>query len=346
MIGLLTQRFDHTPKMAHYKINYATKLITDYLDTIQNYYRNSGFYVKRPNMLVTLISALDINIHDSKDSVKFAMQDKYSRIANTIGINTGIDFNSEPFLDTVFEGVNEFFILTEDSDVVLECIYSTLNTLFLTHPKRFEKEFDADDYNIYSINIVNLALAYHAWANKEMEDYPDAYSIDPAKFIYEEVLTDLIPSIFKQAIFNRYYSIYNNKDIDEFKNFNPFFVKNIDPLITSVQSWYIDEILKNDSKSYQELLITLPDFNNGNMLDAYHIPNIYFGSKGEWLLLLARISYFSFLLDIGDRRLDKQYINELKIWLGLAKRKRYFDIYNLNIKYILNIKLKLIKEKI
>jgi len=347
MIGMLTQDYEvRVGKIKHYKLNYATSLIENLISVLDNYYKQSGFYVRRPNILVTLLESLEINIHDTESSAMFSAQEKYMRLANTLGFNTGIDFNSKPFRDTVFDNMDEFFIITEDKDTTCTCIYSTMDMLFLTHPKRYNVEFDADDFNTYAINIVNLVRDYHRWANRNMKEHPDTFSIDPAKFIYEEVITNLIPDIFRHSMFNRYNAIYEGKELSSFVNFNPFFVKDISKLVTSIQSWYIDEINKNKKIDYQELLSILPDLLNGNMLDTYKIPNVYTGVKGSWLLLLSRVSYFSFLLGIGDARMNHDLINELKIWLGLAKRKRYFDVPNLNVRYILNEKTKKLKDDI
>ena len=347
MIGLLTQTTDlNIKEIKHYKLNYATSIISEYLDTIKAYYNESGFYVKRPNMLVTLLEILEINIYDTEQDVRFSLKEKSTLLADSLGIVTGREFNSEPFKDTVFDNVDEYFILAEDMTKGLTCLYTNISTLFLTHPKRYERMYDSDDYNIYAINPVELGLEYYRWANLEIKNHPEDYSVDPAKFIYVEVITNLIPDIFKHAIFNRYIRIENNTDLEEFQNFNPFYIKNIDPLVTSIQTWYLDEIKKNNSLDYQELLLKLPDFDNGNMLSVYTIPNIYFGRKGYWVLILARIDYFKFLLDTADIKRNKQYVNELKIWLKLAERKRYFEIPNYTLRYIINEKLKKLKDNL
>jgi len=347
MISLLTQRLDiKTKDIKHYKLNYATRLIREYLKIIRKYYRNSGFYVKRPNKLVTLIEELNINIHDSEQDVFFSLKDKADYVSNELGFIDGREFNSDPFMNTVFDNVPEYFITASDMKKGLTCIYSNVNTLFLTHPKRYERIYDGDAYNIYVVDPVKLGMEYYKWANKELENNPETYSIDPAKFIYVKSITDTIPDIFKYGIFNRYVSLFYNRDLEPFSNYNPFYIKDIDPLITSIQNWYIDEIEKNSNITYQELLSILTDFNNGNMLDVYAMPNVFFNRKSYWVLFLSRVDYFSFMLDIVDKKRNKASINDLKIWLKLAKRNNYFNVPNYTLRYIIEEKLTNLKNKL
>jgi len=249
-------------------------------------------------------------------------------------------------MNTVFDNVPEYFITASDMKKGLTCIYSNVNTLFLTHPKRYEKIYDGDAYNIYVVDPVKLGIEYYRWANKELENNPETYSIDPAKFIYVKSITDTIPDIFKYGIFNRYVSLFYNRDLEPFSNYNPFYIKDIDPLITSIQNWYIEEIEKNSNITYQEFLSILTDFNNGNMLDVYAIPNIFFNRKSYWILFLSRVDYFSFMLDIVDKKRNKASINDLKIWLKLAERNNYFNVPNYTLRYIIEEKLTNLKNKL
>jgi len=345
MISLLTRPVDIRPKeIIHYKLNYATKLVNEYLNIVKKYYKQSGFYVKRPNKLVTLIEASEINIHNDELSVLDSLRDKTKYLANELGFIDNINLNSDPFLNTVFDDVNEFFIVGDNMKKSLTCIYTNITSLFLTHPKRYEKEYDGDEYNVYIVDPIKLGMDYYKWARNEMITKPENYSIDPAKFVYTRIITNTIKDIFKHSIFNRYIALYNKTEVDEFNNFNPFYIKNIDPLITSIQNWYIDEIKKNSNITYQELLSILPDFTGNKLINSFKISNVYFNRKSYWVMFLARVEYFKFLLKIVDRRRNKDEINDLKLWLKLAERQNFLNVPNNTVNFIISEKIKQLHE--
>ena len=347
MLSLLTGYIDGRYKtLRHKKLSYVEGILNNFMSTITNYYSDNNAYVTRPNMLVTLLESLSINIHNTRFDVQHSLEKEAEYLSNMVGMVTTRNINANPIYDTVYKGLSEYFIYTEDTDIPLTCIYSTLDDLLLTHPQMVDREFNGDDYNIYTVNVILLGLQYYDWARGEIKRNPETYSIDPAKFIYSVAITDAIPSIFKHNVFTRLSCIYRQEEVSKFVNYNPFYTRDVYTIIDIILKWYLKEIDKNSKLTYLELLNKIPNMLGGSIYDEFRLPNIYFNNKNSWVLALSRVNMFTFILDISDSRLNKQYINELSIWLKLAGRRRYFEIPNLKTKYLLQEQINNLKDKL
>lgn len=329
-------KYPHYDRIEHY--------LNTYLYAINDYYSTNSLYVKRPNVLVTLIESLNVDMDiDILELYNILDSDGYY-VCNQLGITTNNN-NSEPFEDTVLDDVNEYLYYTRESFDIYETDYrkiigcymlhTSISDILITHPKRYDHG-NFTDIAVYAIDPVKLGIQYRLWYKEQIEDDKDT---DAARFIYEVVLVNIIPSIIEKTSITRYMNIRDDIYISKYHNYNPFTLPDIGKFIDEMFKWYIGNFNKHNRITYKEYLKTLITPMGHSFLDIEQLPNDRITRKNAWLIWLSRIDMIIHLLRYVDDKMNKDIINEIKYSLKLANRNKYFEVDYFLTKDILDEKI-------
>jgi len=312
---------------------------------LKNYYRDSNRVIKRPNMLITLLTSMEINI----------LENDISKVTNLIDVDSIYASNKNNIVSNIHTGnilngviipdMNEIFLYTErynifdleDIDILntssINVISTTIDTLMLGHPTRYKVNNELEDYTIYEIDVRLLALQYYYWSRDEMYSGND---IDIARFLYTIVFVNLMDSMLNMSLLNRYLNKMNNSLVDKDNKdiSNPIAIVDIDNRIDKQIDYLIkNKYKKNRKEDYKRFLksIHLLD-TDAYILLEYH--NLIFTNRSEWVYTLARMPYMLKIIEInGKGSLSKNivYIQNIRYDVrGMKNSKalnRIPDIY-------------------
>jgi len=311
-----------------------------YLNKVLSYYGTSSMYIKRPNPILSLINSLGINFNLPYIEMYDSISSDSNYLANTIGFVNTTNKNSKPFNSSIIKDMNEYIILDDSSFnfsnydeclTPIKCIYTTLDSIFLTHPTKYSSTSE-DDYSIYSININMLGMAYYYWGKRQIFIERDT---DIARFLFEVIFTNTIPSINDLSLLNRFTRLKLGSDVSSFINDNPFDVMRLDRNIDSMFEWIISHYKKHSVK-YTSYLENIPLLISKDSLEVLPIDIGYYNKRNKWLLWLARLPYIIFLLETIDDKDNKDTINDISIELDYAERNQVFNLKDKNTMLILN----------
>jgi len=321
--------------------------INDSLFTVRNYYTDKDLFVRKPNILVTLINSLNIDFTKDPTDVFIHLTETAYYRANSLKLVTSNNKNSFSFNNTVIRNMDEYFIYTEDTfdytdDInyfnltPIKCIHNTLDHVFLTHPQKFNDTLKGFDYSIYSIDVIMLGMQYYHWYKYRMFM---SESTDAAKFIYGIPLVNSINSIFDINLSNRFIRKMNDEDVSDYTNHNVFNLRDDSKRIDKLLDFYVKQMSKDNRIYYSEALYGIPLMITNNALDIINIPQIRYNTNNKWMAWLLRIDYFIFLLTFIDSKLNRDTISEIKMLLNYDIGNRVFDIPNKDLKFTLQEKI-------
>ena len=308
-----------------------SSLVSQLLSEVKSYYYNAHRYVNRPNLLVSLIESLEIDLTKDPEEVYTYLDATGVYVANTLGIITSVNRNEKPFKN-VATNATEYFVIIDStfqaSDKMsliepIKCLYHTIYDFYLTHPKEY-KNNTIYDYYIYGIDIKKLGLSYYYWAKSQLVIDND---IDPARFVYSIVLTEMIPRIFEIASLNLFLHYYTFGTKIKYKNYNVFDLPNYTNYIYKVFE-YKKHLLKQSRLNYPTILFNLPTFIFINTFDLLFIPEGYFNKRDSWIIEASRLPYLNFLLREFNYKEDRDIITEFKKQFNYDKRNKYYDFKN------------------
>ena len=319
MLDLFRKTDDKRYPMANYpRLDYVKLNIHSILYIIKMYYKTSRAYVKRPNMLVSLLGNLNIDLTKEPEELYEELKNTSIYAASDHKIINGVSLEHEFNSDTIIYNTKELFVYKDsnfdftDEDyenrIPIKCIYSTKSDIFLTHPKKYPNGVYESDLFIYTIDIPLLAMQYYFWAKDMLKNEMD---IDPARFIYEIVLTNTIDSIFEINIINRYMSMVNNEFVEPYVNFNVFTLKDISKYIDKMLLWYKKDLSKKHDLYFTQILKTLKTGLDKDFLDTLKIDEIYLSKRTKWVWILSRIKIVNFLFKNYKSKKEKAYENDV-----------------------------------
>jgi len=327
------------------------------ISKIMDYYKSENFYVKRPNILVSILENMEIGPHLSKEDIVSYLDSNINYISRNFDIVS--DGNTGDILHNVItHNSNEIFMLTdiynpfdidesnyEDIESI-RCIYNTDNMFNISHPYRI-KHLTGSDIVIYELDLMALGLQYHYWSKEQIELDRD---IDPARFLYSIPLTNLIKSYTDITLFNGFIDLWNGDDIPDTVRYNPIVV--VDPT-TNVKKGYIDlikNLKKNKYMLYVDLLNSIPLLTD-TALQSLRLNKLYYTLQDRWVMWLSRIEYIYWLLDsygIEGIKRNEKYVKELLIDIKNSERDGTFRRIpkNMVIDMFFNMLLSNVKIKI
>jgi hypothetical protein len=333
------------------KLEYIRHNISSTLYVIKSYYGSSRKYVRRPNILVSLLETLDIDLSKTPEEVYDTISTDSIYTAGDFNIINGVrewkDFNT----DTIIYNTKELFIYTNDrfnfmdnsilNTPAITCLSSTSSDIFLTHPKMYTGGVYDSDLYTYNINIDMLGMQYYYWCKDQLEMDMD---IDQARFVYEVALTNIVGSILNANMVNRVMNLTNGIYVRDYVNYNPFYTKDLTNYIDKMYNWYISKLKKKHDIYYREILTILPSVTNGNLLDYLTLEEIYYNKKTKWSYILSRLDIVIFLLNNFKSKKEKAYHNDIMVDFRHMVRGRYLDTGNELINTILENKSDELKQ--
>ena len=332
----------------------VSSLMSNNYNLIYSYYSNSGRYVKRPNKLVTLLTILDIDFSDTPENVFDYLKVSSSYAANTIGFINTTNRNTDPIFSTAFKNndVNEYYLVANESLMPdsnyfnllngFKCLATNLTDVFLTHP--YEYEFGSNlDYVIFSIDIPAIGLAFYYWVRRQQELDNDT---DPARFVYTELLTNVIKDLLELTSINRFIKMFKFQDKLNLYNDNPFYLNDITNYVKKYYKYQIDVLKKSTSIYWRDAILNFPLLLNNNILYFLKLPNIPTNKRNEWILWLARLPIINFLIKNFDKRLNRHIIKSLDIKLSFLDHSRYLEVENNITEMFLESELNILKKQI
>lgn len=279
------------------------------LARVKSYYRGSNKVLRRPNMLITLLHTLKINIlnSDIEDVYEKIMSDSIY-VSNHVGIVSNLS-KGNILHGVVIPNMNEVFMYVTNYDKydiqdinimgvnTIRTISTTLDSLLLCHPTNIRYVNNLEDITIYEIDVNMLALQYYTWARDEM--YLDN-DIDISRFLYTVVLVNMMDSLLNVSLLNRYMNTMDDsvKDIDNDKVYNPIQVLKINKKIDK----QIQHLVKNTHK--KQTKITYDYFLKSMLLldsDGYEVlqfTNRIYTSNNEWVYWLSRVGYMERIIEL------------------------------------------------
>jgi len=307
-----------------------SSMVSYIISEVKSYYYNSHRYVKRPNLLVSLIEALEIDLSKPPEEVYSYLEATGIYVANSLGIITTVNRNEKPFTNVITTDAYEYFIALNDSVFIptdklsltepVKCLYHTVYDFYFTHPKEYKNNTIYDFY-IYSIDIKKLGMSYYYWAKSELILGND---IDPSRFVYCNIITDMIPRLFELASLNLFIHFYKFDTKVKLKNYNPFEIPNYINYIYKTYNYYKKE-LSHGKNNYSTILYNLPTFIFNNTFVLLDIPNENYNKRNSWIMEATRLPYVIFLLQEFPHALDRDLITEIKKQLLYNKRNKYYD---------------------
>jgi len=322
----------------HYNINSIFYII-------KSYYSNCKRYVRRPNMLVSLLESLEIDITKSPTDVYDSLNIDSIYTASNFKIINGVRTEQEFNSDTIIYNTKELFIFVNDrfdfldknivNQPAIKCIESNSSDIFLTHPQMYKNGVYDSDLYIYTINVDMLAMQYYYWYKEQLELGLDT---DQARFVYEIVLTNTTESIFNTNIVNRVISLSDGLYVNKFYNSNPFFIKDLGKKIDKLYLTYLKNLKKKRDLSYKEILHILPILTGGTMFDYLIINEIYYSKRTKWVYILSRLTIVNFLLKDFKSKREKAYHNDIMIDFSHMTRSKYLITNNDKINTIIEKK--------
>jgi len=349
--SLLDQVVNHKPYVIP-NMARLSYLFNNVLSQIKTYYYTSGRYVNRPNKLVTLLNMLDIDFSDTPENIFTYLEASSSYAANTIGFITTTNRNEKPITSTAFykSDINEYYLVSNEMTLLtnninilnngIRVLYHTIDDLFLTHP--YEYEFGSSlDYIIFSVDITKIGLGYYYWVRQQKLLDND---IDPARYVYTVLLTNLITDIFAWSVVNRFIRLWRFGEIPKFINLNPFDIPDYSKKLDNVLKKSIKYLKTNKHRYWLEVINNIPIliFNNtGGML---RLPYILTNRRNEWSLWMSRLPIINFLLKNFDKRLNDYLIKHLEKDFKEKDRRKYFDIEDNITSLLLNNEITTLKK--
>lgn len=346
MLQYLWNKTDKSYKKKIYpRKDYVKHIFDGYLSYIKSYYSSNNHYVKRPNKLVTLIESLSIDLTKTNTDVFLDLDTNSMYNANTIGFVTNINKNLLSFKNTIVDKTIEYIIINnygfnylskDDCKDSLKCIYNNSDEVLMGHPKVLKLE---DKTFIYTLNVTKLGMSYYYWAKEQLKIDKD---IDTARFVYENILTEVIDSILDVSIFNRYINISNDIIPTKFTNYNAIGVVDLSLHIDKMYKWVLKHY-KNKDITYEEYLINIPLITTDTALDLIKLPYIQTDKRNKWALYISRFDYILHLLENVNNKRNKDGLTRLKKSIIYDRNEKVFMINKEKSLYFRNILSKIDK---
>ncbi len=332
------------------------KIVTDIMheiNVVKDYYRTANRYVARPNLLIDIVNLLDINHNLSIEEVLLNIDTDFLYISNMVGITSNVVSNSVYKKGVILNNVNESFLFIEEDMISSNKDYNsykpirvkatTLDSIFITHPVSFTGAIEDYDSAFYTIDVRTLAIQYYYW---KVDNIKLGLDIDPARFIYEVVLTNLVEDFLDINIMNRFMKIANNEPVSKFVNYNMFNTKDLQDELDGYLKAKYKFINKLKGLTYRDYLTSFATVLEDS-ISLLNIPVTYFNSKNSFFNFIIRVDYIIFLLKHCEYKFNRDYITKLKIFIKEKRGNGSFKLReNKELTTFINVKINEIEDLI
>ena len=321
---------------------------------IINYWENSYRYLKRPNPLITLLVNFDLDLSDTPENIFNYLTAASSYLANSIGLINTTNKNDKPFTETIMKTGKEYLVVTNnlimptsDRNVLdnsIKVLYASPSDYFFTHTKYYNLGI-SEDYYIFGIDLVKLGLGYYYWCKEQIILENDT---DPARYLYTVVLTNLIKDMTDIMYINRFVAEYEKAYVTDWINFNPIHIADHSNYYEKLLQYSVKNIKSNTKRYWWNIINNIPILLNNNVLELLSLPTVSTNRRNEWVFWLARLPYLIFLAKHFNKRLNKNFINDLISSNGNSlkelERNSYFNLEDSFTENLFNTNIQLLQK--
>lgn len=304
------------------------------MDKITYYYHNRMSKVNNNHLLVRLITTASPGYTLPFEDYVREIEANSKYYARNFGIVT--DGNvGETKRDVMFgSGSEEVFLFTTDAYNIFEIestwktvnavrvIYHSLTDIDFLRPDE-TIDFYAPTVFIYGIDVKTLLLQYRYWA---LEQLSMENGTDPAVFVYQYVMTNMMKDIMDISMYNRAIAILKGESLDTYiEKRHPFSIVNYISRIDDVIKKHVDYIAKS-SRDFSTVLEMLPTLFSKNGQELIFNTNLNITTRqSRWAKLLTMLFFIRDILNISNGqtiRRNKNRITDLRMDLRLYERDR------------------------
>lgn len=332
------------PKLLPRDFEYLTSRILYNIDEIINYNRSVNIYVKRPNIFISLLNTISLMITDDIFETYDNLIDVYVNIASNFNFtttkNVGKNFNS-----VILNGIDEFFLLEENSDINLidfedkwinyesiKLISTDNETLFFNNPYRTTLPYT--NFAVYKVDVIGLTLQYYLWYKNQIKRNEDT---DIALFLHQIPFNNLLNSFVERTLANIYLT---GNEINVNYNREDGNLVNIDNYLEKVKKEWSTILNKHRYRDYFDFTKRFYPLTK-NLYELNKIITII-NSQNEWLYLFSILNNVLYFIDYIKK--DKLFTNSLLTEIKEFERKN-IKLPNIS-KFYLGNTISSIKEKI
>lgn len=154
-----------------------------------------------------------------------------------------------------------------------------------------------DGYAVISIDISKLCLMYWCWIHTT--EYKNAeFKPTTMMFIGRYVLPTALRSYVEITFINRLIAHYYEDELYPIDNINPWYLTDWDVDFDDYIFWYLDDIKRRTTITYEEILHNIPTLGDETALERFTIPSVPVTRYSTWILTLMRLRYVNFLVDV------------------------------------------------
>ena len=306
----------------------------DIFELVSYYYREN-YYLKRPNMLITLLENMYNDPTMDEDTVMLRNKDDVEFVIKDLGITSEINVGkihkgviTKNYYE-VFVKVSMSNLVNMDSSNYME--YNPINIKYFdmiltepVHPKTIVNPSFGYDYLVYEIDVEMLNMQYYYWCREQIDIGRD---IDPARFLYSIALANMIDDVYNAMMVYLYLSLLSNEDYPLYVVHNTI---NIPTRLNKLKNG-ISNIVKKfqhgDRYRYEELLQNIRLINNNGTSFLKDNVNIY-NSYNTWTYWLKYIDIFETLLKTSSTRTlstNKDTVEQFKKHIKHTLNNKYLD---------------------
>ena len=340
-----------------YNINKASSIVTNpsldrtmfnfanEFNKLKTYYSNSNRIIKRPNRFISLVESMSIDIYnDDEDKIRLDLEDNASYIGRNFNIcsssnksnlvTKGIVNNATEAYILKELNIEPFYALDYLNQETIKCVYHNSLDYSMHHPTMFKGLEEEFNLFMYEVDIVGLGMQYYYWARDALANDRD---IDVARFLYTVVFVNLMDSIMNINLFNIFLELYKGNSLPPYVYKNPEVHIDYRDKIIKQYKYLIKDLKSKNKIDYDQFLhsIVLKD---NNAYDLLKLNNYLFTTNNKWFLWLARINYIETIINLlgeNSKKLNKDYISNLKIEIKLNMRNKSFKVIKDNIFFYL-----------
>ena len=176
-------------------------------------------------------------------------------------------------------------------------------------------------------------MQYYYWCKEMISLDKD---VDPARFVYEVLLTNVSKSIFINNLVNRVIALKDNETVNPMVNYNPFVIKALHKAIDKTYSYYLKKLDGRRDMKYDEILANLPTLTGSTFKEFLTLDELYLNRRTKWVYILSRINVVNFLLKNYNSKNETDYHADIETDFYRMTRNKYLVTTNNDINEVID----------
>lgn len=326
-----------TKRLLSSKFEVISKRYATEIDKVITYYNFAVKTLKSQHVLSRMLYTLNVSMEDDFATYMKGVVARTPYLYRNFGVGTA--YSKAVPHDSMFYGEDgvELWIGDEETGNIFTQAerWTTLRPVHpITHQNvdlklsvmETDYRYSFTDLSVVSINLPLLAIQYRMWY-KTQEEADTATYID--KFIKQYVLPNMLVPHTDLVVLNRLMDLFYNGSV--VLDYNPPKL----PISIIDYSDKLDSVLmellgriNNGVFRYEEFLQIIPGLTNLHIEESLRLPDIPLTKQARMLLMLSRLRYIKFFIDLGGERslrLNKHHIGDLKRNLMYLRNDALFN---------------------